>query len=328
MELKLKLRGSSLGTSRPQSGQAMEEEKICSSPLATADEDKAVGELESLGDRRLEALFDGGFAGHRRCGSLLVRIIRRLLEQNAVDDGFDGVVLALVEGRRLGEVDDLAIDAGAKALLIKLIEQILKLTLAASDDGRHDRDALAGAELQDALDDLLGGLAGDGAAAVGAVRRADRGVEQAQVVVDLGDGADGGAWAAAGGLLLDGDGGAKAFDGVDVGALDLVEELAGVGRERFDIAALALGVDGVEGERALAGAGETGDHGERVAGDAHVDVAQVMLARPSHRDVSDGHGQAKWKRWVWVNLRYRAPSRITDVLRGILFGNRNKGQRA
>ncbi len=219
-------------------------------------------------------------------------------QQDAVDDGFDGVVLALVEGRRIGEVDDLAIDTGTKPLLIKLIQQILKLALAASDDWSHDRDALAGAELQDALDDLLGGLAGDGAAAVGAMGGADRGVEQAEVVVDLGDGADGGPWAAAGGFLLDGDGRAEAFDGIDVGTLDLVEELAGVGGERFDIAALALGVNGVEGERALAGAGETGDHGERVAGDAHVDVAQVMLARPSHRDVSDGHGQTKWRWWV------------------------------
>ena len=145
---------------------------------------------------------------------------------------------------------------------------------------------------QDALHDLLGGLAGDGAAAVGAVGRADGGVEQAQVVVDLGDGADGGAGAAAGGFLLDGDGGREAFDGVDVGALDLVEELARVGGEGFDVAALAFGVDGVEGERAFAGAGEAGDDGEGVARDAHVDVAQIVLARPAHRDVSDRHDEA------------------------------------
>jgi len=36
VELKLKLRGSSLGTSRPQSGQAIEEENNCSSPPGTA----------------------------------------------------------------------------------------------------------------------------------------------------------------------------------------------------------------------------------------------------------------------------------------------------
>ncbi len=274
------------------------------------DENEAVGQLQSLGDGGFEAFFDGGLVagrlsrgdasflafpglriqtwGTRLCGRRSIRSVGGL-QQDAVDDGFDGVVLALVESGRLGEVHDLAVDARAKALLIKLVEQVLELALAASDDGRHDGDALAGAELQNALDDLVGGLAGDGPAAVGAVGRADRGVEQAQVVVDLGDGADGGAGAAAGGLLLDGDGRTEALDGVDVGALDLVEELARIGGERLDVAALALGVDGVEGERALAGAGEAGDHRERVAGDAHVDVAQVMLARPAHRDVSDGH---------------------------------------
>ncbi len=130
--------------------------------------------------------------------------------------------------------------------------------------------------------------------------RADRGVEQAEIVVDLGDGADGGAGAAAGGFLLDGDGGREAFDGVDVGALNLIQKLAGIGREGFDIAALALSVDSVEGERALAGSREAGDHGEGVAGNADVDVAQVVLARPAHRDVSDGHGQA---REGWDNRR-------------------------
>ena len=157
--------------------------------------------------------------------------------------------------------------------------------------GAIDGDAFAGRESEDALDDLLGGLAGDGAAAVGAVRRADGGVEQAEVVVDLGDGADGGARAAAGGLLLDGDGGAEAVDGVDVGALHLVEELAGVGGESFDVAALAFGVDGVEGERGFAGAGEAGDDGEGVARDADVDVLQVVLARAADRDVGDGHAR-------------------------------------
>jgi hypothetical protein len=109
----------------------------------------------------------------------------------------------------LGEVAHFAVDAGAEALLVELIEQVFELAFAAADDGGHDGDALAHAELEDALDDLFGGLAGDGAAAVGAVGRADRGVEQAQVVVDLGDGADGGAGAAAGGFLLDGDGGLR-----------------------------------------------------------------------------------------------------------------------
>ena len=193
---------------------------------------------------------------------------------------------------RLGKVAHLAVNASAKALLIKLIQQILKLALAASHNRRHDRDALAAAQFQDALHDLLGGLAGDGPAAVGAVGRAHRGVKQAQIVVDFGDGANGRPRAAAGGFLLDGDGRAQALDGIHIGPLDLVEKLARVGRKRLDIAALALGVDGVKGERTFARAGEAGDDREGVAGNAHVDVAQVVLARPAHRDVSDGHGKA------------------------------------
>ena len=113
------------------------------------------------------------------------------------------------------------------------------------------------------------------------------GVEQAQVVVDLRDGADGGARGAAGGFLLDGDGGREAFDGIDVGALHLVEKLAGVGRKCFDVAALAFRIDGVEGERRFAGTGEAGDDGEGVARDGDGDVAQVVLAGAAHGDVGD-----------------------------------------
>src|ERR1700737_1476792 len=70
---------------------------------------------------------------------------------------------------------------------------------------------------------------------------------EAKVVVDLGDGAEGGGGAAAGGFLLDRDGGGETVDGVDVGALHLVEELARVGGGGFDVGGLAFGVGGVEG---------------------------------------------------------------------------------
>ncbi len=211
------------------------------------------------------------------------------LEHDAVDDGLDGVVLALLEAHALGQLGHLAVDARAEALLVERLELLAELALAAAHDRRVDGDALAGSQRDDALDDLVGGLARDGQAAVGAVRLADRGVEQPQVVVDLGDGADGGARAAAGGLLLDRDGGREAVDGVHVGPLHLVEELARVGGERLHVAALALGVDGVEGERGLARTGEAGDHRQRVARNADVDIAQVVLARSANRNVANAH---------------------------------------
>ena len=72
----------------------------------------------------------------------------------------------------------------------------------------------------------------------------------------------------------------------DVRLVHLLEELARVGRERLDVAALALGVERVEGERGLARAGEPGDHHELVARDVEVDVLEVVLAGTADRDPS------------------------------------------
>lgn len=49
-------------------------------------------------------------------------------------------------------------------------------------------------------------------------------------------------------FLLNGDGGEDAVDGIDIGLVHAVEELADVRRKCLDVAALAFGVEGVEGE--------------------------------------------------------------------------------
>ena len=84
--------------------------------------------------------------------------------------------------------------------------------------------------------------------------------------------------------------GREAVDVVDVRLLHEPEELAGVGGERLDVAALALGVDRVERERRLPRAGEARDDHQLVARDADVDVLQVMFAGAADEDVVEGHG--------------------------------------
>ena len=68
------------------------------------------------------------------------------------------------------------------------------------------------------------------------------------------------------------------------------EELAGVGRERLDVATLALGVDRVEGQRRLARTRQPGEDDELVAWQLEGDVAQVVLAGPADGD-GVGHGE-------------------------------------
>ena len=63
----------------------------------------------------------------------------------------------------------------------------------------------------------------------------------------------------AAGPLVDRDRRLQALDQVDVGPLQLVEELPGVDREAFDILPLPLGIERVEGQRALARAAGAGD---------------------------------------------------------------------
>ena len=116
-----------------------------------------------------------------------------------------------------------------------------------------------GQRQQLACDDL-GGLANDLLPALPADGPAHARIQQAHVVVNLGDGADRRARVADAVLLADGDRRANAFDLVDVGLLHPLEELAGIGGERLDIAPLPFGVNGVEGERRLARAADAGEH--------------------------------------------------------------------
>jgi len=114
------------------------------------------------------------------------------------------VLALLVESRDLGQRVGLAVDAGAgEPLPDELAEQVDELALARPHDRREDLEAGALLEFEHPVDDLLRGLAGDLLAADRAVRDPGAGVEQAQVVIDLGDRAHRRPRVARRGLLID-----------------------------------------------------------------------------------------------------------------------------
>ena len=73
---------------------------------------------------------------------------------------------------------------------------------------------------------------------------------------------------------------------LDVRLLHHLQELARVGRQALDVAALAFGIDGVEGEARLARAGEAGDDRQALARDVDVDALEVVLAGAADGNVS------------------------------------------
>ena len=212
------------------------------------------------------------------------------LDNQAIDDDVDRVVAAPLEEDVLFERAQLAVDAGLEeAPLAPGGEVLLELALPAAHDGRQDVDADVVRIRHHLRHDLVGRLRGDGEAARRAVRDADVGEEQAEIVVDLGHRPDRRSRVGAGRLLLDRKGRRQALDRIDVRLLHLLEELPGIGRERFDVAPLALGVNRVEGERRLAGPRQSRDDHELVARQVHVDPFQVVDARAADGDLAVGH---------------------------------------
>ena len=113
-----------------------------------------------------------------------------------VDHDLDRVLLVAGEAvgalQELGDVDRLTIDPSPhEALPGQVGEQRVVVALAAADHGCQHLEPGALRQQQHPIDDLLRCLALEPGGVVRAVLHADAGVEQPQVVVDLGDRADG-----------------------------------------------------------------------------------------------------------------------------------------
>ena len=172
------------------------------------------------------------------------------LHQQSVNDHFDIMILAPIEARRFVERIENAVDAHASESGARhLVELFLIFALAAPHNRREHHEAIAFARqfaVQHRLDDLFTGLAGDGTAAIGAVRRANRAVHDAEVIINFRDRAHRGTRGTRGRLLLDSNGRRKTVDRVDFRPFHLIEKLARVCRKRFHIAALPFGVNRVK----------------------------------------------------------------------------------
>ena len=192
----------------------------------------------------------------------------------------DGVLAEAVEARPGGGGDEHTVHPQVRvALAARPFGEIGVVALAVHDKRREQPDAIAAVVAQDARGDRIQALRLDRHRALRAVLGAELHVEQAQEVVDLGQRRHRALPAAAARALLDRHRRRYAGDRIHVGARCGLDELAGVGIERFQVAALALREHDIEGESGFAAAGDAGHHREAVPRNRDVHVLQIVLAR-------------------------------------------------
>ncbi len=159
-------------------------------------------------DHHAVAEFERGFDGVRES----LADVR--LEDDSIDHGFDGVSFVATEVERVvaafferfAEIEDIAVDTGTgEALALESLKRVRVESFFPFDDWREDEQANAVAKLQRCIDDLRCGGRGDRLAAarghlscfgrafgIPTRRRTTAGVEQAEIVVNLRAGGDGG----------------------------------------------------------------------------------------------------------------------------------------
>ena len=171
------------------------------------------------------------------------------------------MLFILFENNILTQIIEDTVGADAReARLAGGIEHALVLALLAADHRRQDLDLGAFIHRENAVGDLIDRLLADLSTALRTMRNADTSVEQTEIVIDLRDRTDRGTRVLGGRFLVDGDRGRQSVDRIHLGLLHLSEEHARVGGQALNIAALTLGVDGIECEGAFARARQTREH--------------------------------------------------------------------
>src|SRR5262249_15683486 len=131
---------------------------------------------------------------------------------------------------------------------------------------------------------LLRRLSVDDRTAARAMRRAKARVEQPQVIVNLGEGSHRTPRAGLAGSLVDRHGWGQTLDQVDVGPLELVEELSGIPRNALDVTPVPVCEDRVEGKRAFPRAAYSRQYYQAIPGEVDIDPLKIVNAGAANRD--------------------------------------------
>ncbi len=166
-----------------------------------------------------------------------------------------------------------------------LLKEMFILAFPPGYQRREQHDTRTFRQIEDRVDNLLHGLPAYLASTIRTVRVADASIQQTQVIIHLRHRPDRRTGVVRRALLVDRDGRGEAIDMINIWLLHFIQELACIGRQGLDIAALSFGKNGIKGQAALARAGKTRNDHQLVTGDRHIDVFQIMFAGTTNTNV-------------------------------------------
>ncbi len=139
------------------------------------------------------------------------------------------------------------------AALSGSVQHLGVFALAPSDHRGQQLQLCTLRQLHDLIHHLIHRLLGYLPSAIGTVRNSYSGIKQTEIIINLRDGSHCRPGIPIGGFLIYGDGRGKPLDPLHIRFLHLSQKHSGVGGQRLHIPTLALRIDGVEGQRGLAG---------------------------------------------------------------------------
>ena len=190
-----------------------------------------------------------------------------------VNHHFDVVILVAVQLHAVHYLGDVAVYTHIQIpLAAHLFEEFLVVSLTRTHQRSKDVDALALIIAVNEIQNLLLGILHHLLAGKIGIGRTGTGIEQTQVVVHLGRGSHRRTGILVGGFLFDGNHRTQTGNLVHIRTLHSPQEVSGVCREGFDIPPLSFGKQGIESQRRLAAATQTGYYRQAVARNLHINV--------------------------------------------------------
>ena len=186
---------------------------------------------------------------HSRRHTLADAFLILFLHHQFIDYSFYIVVLVAVGFHIGNDFEDVAVESYVEIpLSAHAFEEFAIMTLALAYEGSEQEDSLALIIAENHVDDLFLGIFHHLLATLIAVCSTDAGIEQTEIVVNLGGCSHGRAGILVGGFLFYADDRTQSRNLVNIRAFHVSQEVAGIGRESFDISALTFGKDGVESQ--------------------------------------------------------------------------------